>query len=100
MLTNQEGGRGEKHIQDNTNNNQKLAVASMLAAIVNLLPTDQFGIILLIFSKHPFSSGRNHKSLAPSHVWPAIYISLHIHMTKNSKLPKLQLLPSASSLTP
>jgi hypothetical protein len=51
MLTNQEGGRGEKHIQDNTNNNQKLAVASMLAAIVNLLPTDQFGIILLIFSK-------------------------------------------------
>jgi hypothetical protein len=51
MHTNQEGGRGVKHVQDNTNNNQKLAVASMLAAIVDLLPTDQFGIILLIFSK-------------------------------------------------
>jgi hypothetical protein len=41
----------EKHIQDNWNNNQKLAVASVLAAIVHLFPPSQLGIIPLIFSE-------------------------------------------------
>jgi hypothetical protein len=51
MHTNQEDRKREKHIQDNWNNNQKLAVASVLAAIVHLFPPSQLGIIPLIFSK-------------------------------------------------
>jgi hypothetical protein len=44
-------GRVEKKIQENWNNNKKLAVAGVLAAIVYLFPPSQFCIIPLIFSK-------------------------------------------------
>jgi hypothetical protein len=43
--------RVEKQIQENWNNNKKLAVAGVLAAIVYLFPPSQFCIIPLIFSK-------------------------------------------------
>jgi hypothetical protein len=45
------GGRVEKQIQENWDNNKKLAVARVLAAIVYLFPPSQFCIIPLIFSK-------------------------------------------------
>jgi len=89
-----------EHIQDNRNNNQKLAVASMLPAIVYLLPPSQFGIIPLILSKwcalFPVEEtvGHLHHPMFGSHT------SAYKYITRICNLPILQILPFGSSLTP